>query len=986
MAQVTRDIIQLKKSETGEVFYPETHADAVIGLGTAAKTDSSAYATSTQGSHADDAYNLVKGNKTANTVLAGPSSGSAGAASFRALTAADIPALATLSFKDPSGNTVSYNGKNALDLTSGINYSENAKNLVPLYEKEYTYKCTANDANDGNIYFMNVTPTSSDWATPWEVHYLLTVDGLTSDNANAKYCHGEYDVYIGCSGSNTYYHIFNKFYSSSYYPVYYHKLLYHNTEAKYNSYHTSNPAKVGVRIQSAYGPNTVGRHYTIKVYETLNCTVSFPEEIETHGDVYDTTYYNVADFNGTSVGLQESSDSNDTTTMNLYYTRLQAGTNGIKQYSLVMQDKNGKWQSFTKGAGGTATTKEKNDAEFRLGSRIYRIGRSSDLGANEYLGNGQVQAYCGLFDLRYSLNIVSNNSATGGSVGLTQYKPVYIVGTINSNGYFILDDIWWTQDEPITEDGKIYIRVVDSVYLDNANNPNGQYRGDLISDGNAYYYKNGRFQEYVVADSANTVPWTGVTGRPSFYDLTIKSSVDTTLLTYKPTTSGTYSLKLTKDHVGLSNVENTALSTWPGTNKITTVGTIGTGTWNADTISVGKGGTGKTSWTANAVLYASASNVLAQVTNVTGNSQKKFLTQTTNASGVAQAPTWGTMAYTDLPNLYIGTTKVQSTSQAQALSGITTISASGLATLSGGITLGGTYNNVSSNLVWDSTNNAWHLIGNFYADGFVSAGGLSNASGTSGIDEEGLWNILDATNEVIGVSHIPNITTSKISDLESWIAGKGYVTSSGITSVVKGTATSGGNVSTTNGVVTIQFPTAYSLPIASSSTLGGIKVGSGLSINSSTGVLSATYSYTLPTASASTLGGIKVGSGLAITDAGVLSATYSYTLPLAANGTRGGIQIGYTESGTNYAVKLSSEKAYVTVPWTDTKNTAGSTDTSSKIFLIGATTQTANPQTYSDNEVYVTSGVLTTKSVQVGGTAATMQYNETDKCIEFIFS
>lgn len=71
---------------------------------------------------------------------------------------------------------------------------------------------------------------------------------------------------------------------------------------------------------------------------------------------------------------------------------------------------------------------------------------------------------------------------------------------------------------------------------------------------------------------------------------------------------------------------------------------------------------------------------------------------------------------------------------------------------------------------------------------------------------------------------------------------------------------------------------------------------------------------------------------------------------------------------------------------TDTKNTAGSTDTSSKIFLIGATSQAANPQTYSDNEVYVTSGVLTTKSVQVGGTAATIQYNSTDKCIEFVFA
>lgn len=70
----------------------------------------------------------------------------------------------------------------------------------------------------------------------------------------------------------------------------------------------------------------------------------------------------------------------------------------------------------------------------------------------------------------------------------------------------------------------------------------------------------------------------------------------------------------------------------------------------------------------------------------------------------------------------------------------------------------------------------------------------------------------------------------------------------------------------------------------------------------------------------------------------------------------------------------------------DTKNTAGSTDTSSKIFLIGATSQAANPQTYSDNEVYATSGVLTTKSVQVGGGSATMEYSVTTKSINFVFA
>lgn len=43
---------------------------------------------------------------------------------------------------------------------------------------------------------------------------------------------------------------------------------------------------------------------------------------------------------------------------------------------------------------------------------------------------------------------------------------------------------------------------------------------------------------------------------------------------------------------------------------------------------------------------------------------------------------------------------------------------------------------------------------------------------------------------------------------------------------------------------------------------------------------------------------------------------------------------------------------------TDTKNTAGSTNTTSKLYLIGATSQTANPQTYSNASVYTTGGAI----------------------------
>ncbi len=60
-----------------------------------------------------------------------------------------------------------------------------------------------------------------------------------------------------------------------------------------------------------------------------------------------------------------------------------------------------------------------------------------------------------------------------------------------------------------------------------------------------------------------------------------------------------------------------------------------------------------------------------------------------------------------------------------------------------------------------------------------------------------------------------------------------------------------------------------SLKVATTTTLGGIKVGDRLSIDAD-GVLDATYTYTLPTASSSVLGGVKVGTTLAISS-GVLN-------------------------------------------------------------------------------------------------------------------
>lgn len=71
--------------------------------------------------------------------------------------------------------------------------------------------------------------------------------------------------------------------------------------------------------------------------------------------------------------------------------------------------------------------------------------------------------------------------------------------------------------------------------------------------------------------------------------------------------------------------------------------------------------------------------------------------------------------------------------------------------------------------------------------------------------------------------------------------------------------------------------------------------------------------------------------------------------------------------------------------FTDTKNTAGSTDTSSKIFLIGAISQADNPQTYSDNQVYATNGQLDANTVRVAE-KVTLQYNSSTESLDFVFA
>lgn len=132
---------------------------------------------------------------------------------------------------------------------------------------------------------------------------------------------------------------------------------------------------------------------------------------------------------------------------------------------------------------------------------------------------------------------------------------------------------------------------------------------------------------------------------------------------------------VTKTDVGLSNVENTALSTWTGTNKITTVGTISTGTWQgtaiaasyignlstakltSGTLGVARGGTGAETFTTNAVLYGNGTSAIGAKASANGALYATAANGTLSwgTLPIAQGGTGGTSAKAAKANFGLGT-------------------------------------------------------------------------------------------------------------------------------------------------------------------------------------------------------------------------------------------------------------------------------------------------------------------------------------------
>lgn len=214
-----------------------------------------------------------------------------------------------------------------------------------------------------------------------------------------------------------------------------------------------------------------------------------------------------------------------------------------------------------------------------------------------------------------------------------------------------------------------------------------------------------------------------------------------------------------------------------------------------------------------------------------------------------------------------------------------------------------------------------------WAEGFITSGGVGSNQGGGGgssIDLDRVWESLtnntDKPDVKINVAHIPDLSMSKITGLDDAIAAAGSVKS-----LTVGTTN---YQPASNGIITIPaYPTSLASPY--DLTFGSKTYNGSAAKEITAGDLGALTA--VPKATDSVIGGFQTGysesgKNYAVKMSGnkaYVNVPWSdtvYSLPLAASGTRGGIQIGFTTNATNrnYAVQLSGEKAYVNVPWTDT--------------------------------------------------------------------
>jgi hypothetical protein len=118
-------------------------------------------------------------------------------------------------------------------------------------------------------------------------------------------------------------------------------------------------------------------------------------------------------------------------------------------------------------------------------------------------------------------------------------------------------------------------------------------------------------------------------------------------------TGTTFAVVGTTNRISVSASGVDIASTYVGQSSITTLGTIGTGTWQATTIGTGYGGTGLTSFTSGGAVYATSTSALTTGTLpvTAGGTGATTLTGYVKGSGTSAFTASSTIPNTDITGL-----------------------------------------------------------------------------------------------------------------------------------------------------------------------------------------------------------------------------------------------------------------------------------------------------------------------------------------------
>lgn len=291
----------------------------------------------------------------------------------------------------------------------------------------------------------------------------------------------------------------------------------------------------------------------------INCYYLGNNRLTTHygaGNSIIMTYYKAGEIKVAGTATTDnrwicapSYNSNDTG----YYVRriypnIKAGANKIYPYTIIMQKFDGRWESLVT-SNSTGTNKSRNTTGFILGNALLFYTNETKA-ENDAVSTYNIwQLHSGLIDHRYSFNTANNS--TYGTIG---YKPIYLVGTVNSSdGLFYLDNPWWTQTLPSAgsgTQGKIYIYIGDAY---------DYYRMTFVDTQKIYIYSNGRIREYT--ENAATVN-----------GLTVQTAVPPNAVftdtTYSAATTSVDGLMSATDKTKINRLQGIVVSATQPTNQV----------------------------------------------------------------------------------------------------------------------------------------------------------------------------------------------------------------------------------------------------------------------------------------------------------------------------------------------------------------------------------------------------------------------------------